>query len=166
MKHQLLTRHGCVRRHDGRRLEAAQAALVAVPNCSTVVCAHSGTSVVSWVLGLANPFVFQSSHLGMPGILQVLVLAMCDAQTQQKSKLRCEFQADHVLHWRVLQNLMKMVETKECGEADQPEVRSARSSFGTLWVLGQCLLLCLLQLLACCPMDVGCASHDAYGEYW
>ena len=46
---------------------------------------------------------------------------------QQTGKLQCERWADHVLHGRVVQNLMKMVETKERAKADQPEVRAPSS---------------------------------------
>ena len=49
---------------------------------------------------------------------------------QQTSKLRCKCWAKQALHRRVLQNVMKMVETKECAEADQPEVRSTWSGVG------------------------------------
>lgn len=56
--------------------------------------------------------------------------------------------ANDALHWHVLQNVMKMVETKECAEADQPEVRSTCTGCGD--PLGSLSLrslpLCLPQL--------------------
>ena len=57
-------------------------------------------------------------------MLQVSVSATYDVLNAANWQAAvCKCWADHAVRWCVLQNLMKMVETKGCAEADQPEVR-------------------------------------------